>query len=149
MNTSVSVTIEKPKEDVWQAITDFKNCQNYIESILSLEILEEPEDTLVGFKWRETREMFGKEATETMWITDVSENEFYQTRAESHGSIYISQMAVEEVDGHSKLTFSFTGEAVSFFAKIMSALMSSMMKKSLDQAMMKDLEDIKAYVESK
>jgi hypothetical protein len=31
----------------------------------------------------------------------------------------------------------------------MSALMSSMMKKSLDQAMMKDLEDIKAYVESK
>ncbi len=149
MNTSVSITIEKPKEEVWKAITDFENCSSYIHSILSLEILEQPKDTLVGFKWKETREMFGKEATETMWITDVSENEFYQTRAESHGSFYISQMAVEEVNGHSKLTFSFTGESVTFFAKIMSALMGSMMKKSLDKAMLKDLEDIKAYVESK
>ena len=149
MQTSVSISINKPKEEVWKAITDFENCQNYISSILSLEILEQPNDTLVGFKWTETREMFGKEATETMWITDVSENEFYQTRAESHGSIYISKMAVEDDGENSKLIFSFSGEAVSFFAKIMSTLMSSMMKKSLDKAMMKDLEDIKAYVESR
>ncbi len=149
MKTSVSIEIDKPKEDVWKAITNFENCPSYISAIMSLEILEQPENTLKGFKWKETREMFGKEATETMWITDYTENEFYQTRAESHGSIYISKMAIEETDGKSKLTFSFTGEAISFFAKIMSALMSSMMKKSLDKSMMKDLEDIKAYLESK
>ena len=149
MNTSVSINIAKPKAEVWKTITDFENCPSYITSILSLEILEQPEDTLVGFKWKETREMFGKEATETMWVTDFSENEFYQTRAESHGSIYISKMAIKEDGDNSELIFSFSGEAVSFFAKIMSALMSSMMKKSLDKAMMKDLEDIKAYVEAK
>lgn len=149
MKTSVSIAIDAPKEEVWKAITDFKNCQNYIESILSLEILEEPSDTLVGFKWKESREMFGKEATETMWITDYTENDFNQTRAESHGSIYISKMAVEDDGENSKLVFSFSGEAVSFFAKIMSTLMSFMIKKSMDKAMMKDLEDIKGYVESK
>lgn len=149
MKTSVSISINKPKEEVWKAITDFENCPSYITSIISLDILEQPDDTLVGFKWKETREMFGKEATETMWITDVTVNEYYQTRAESHGSIYISKMAIKEDGDNSELIFSFTGEAVSFFAKIMSALMSSMIKKSMDKAMMKDLEDIKAYVESK
>lgn len=149
MKTSVSIDINKPKEEVWKAITDFEHCQSYIEAIESLEILNSPEDTLVGFKWKETRTMFGKEATETMWITDYTENEYYQTRAESHGSIYKSKMSVESSGDQSTLSMAFSAEAVSFFAKIMSALMGSMIKKSMDKAMMQDLENIKAYVESK
>ena len=66
MELSVFVEIEKPLDDVWKAIVDFKNCSNYIESIIKLEIIEEPKDTFIGFKWKETRVMFGKEATETM-----------------------------------------------------------------------------------
>ena len=148
MQTSVSILINAPKEDVWKAITDFENCINYIEAIESLEVLNKPEDTLVGFKWKETRIMFKKEATETMWITDYAENEFYQTRAESHGSIYISKMSVSPEGDKTKLTFSFSGQAVSLFAKIMMKLMGGMLKKSMDEAMMKDLEDIKAHVEA-
>jgi carbon monoxide dehydrogenase subunit G len=34
MDLSVFVEIEKPIEDVWEAIIDFKNCTNYIEMIL-------------------------------------------------------------------------------------------------------------------
>jgi carbon monoxide dehydrogenase subunit G len=128
MKTSVSVEINASKEEVWKAITDFEHCPSFISAIESLEILHKPDDTLVGFKWKETRTMFGKEATETMWITDYTENEFCQTRAESHGSVYTSKMAVEPMGENSKLTMSFSGEAVSFFAKIMSALMSSMIK---------------------
>lgn len=40
---------------------------------------------LVGLKWRETRMLFGKEATAEKWITDAVENECYKTRAESDG----------------------------------------------------------------
>ena len=97
MELSVFVEIKKPIEDVWKAIIDFKNCSNYIESIVKLEIIDEPKDTLIGFKWKETRVMFGKEAVETMWITDYAENEYYQTRAESHGSIYKSRISIEHV----------------------------------------------------
>lgn len=148
MKTSVSVEINASTEKVWKAITDFEHCPSFISAIESLEILHKPDDTLVGFKWKETRTMFGKEATETMWITDYTENEFYQTRAESHGSVYTSKMAVEPMGENSKLTMSFSGEAVSFFAKIMSALMSSMIKKSMDKALQQDLDDIKTYVEA-
>jgi len=94
MKLSVSVEIRKPLEDVWKTIIDFENCSNYIESIVNLEIIDQPNDTLIGFKWKETRVMFGKEASETMWITDYIENDYYQTIAESHGSVYISRLSI-------------------------------------------------------
>ena len=92
--------------------------------------------------------MFGKEATEVMWITDYAENEFYQTRAESHGSVYISRLSVERIESCTKLTMSFTSEAQTFFVKILSFSMGFLVKGSMKKALMKDLNDIKAYVES-
>ena len=148
MELSISVEIEKQLEDVLKAIVDFKNCLNYIESIVKIEIIDEPKDTLVGFKWKETRVMFGKEATETMWITDYVENEFYQTRAESHGSIYISKLSLERIKQQSKLTMSFSAEAQTFFVKIISLCMGFVIKGSMKKALIKDLNDIKTYLES-
>ena len=148
MELSVYVEIEKPLEDVWNAIVDFKNCSNYIESIVKLEIIDEPKDTLIDFKWKETRVMFGKEATETMWITDYLENEYYETRAESHGSIYISRLSLERVEKHTKLTMSFSAKAQTLFAKIFSQCMGFLIKGSMKKALIKDLNDIKTYLES-
>ena len=148
MELSVYVEIEKPLEDVWNSITDFKNCSNYIESIVKLEIIDEPKDTLIDFKWKETRVMFGKEATETMWITDYLENEYYETRAESHGSIYISRLSLERVEKHTKLTMSFLANAQTLFAKIFSQCMGFLIKGSMKKALIKDLNDIKTYLES-
>ncbi len=149
MELSVFVEIEKSIEDVWKAIIDFENCSNYINSIIDLEIIDNPKDTLIGFKWKETRVMFGKEATETMWITDYVENNYYQTRAESHGSIYISRVSLERVRENTKLTMSFTAEAQTFFVKILSVFMGFMIKGSMKKALLKDLNDIKNHLESK
>jgi len=149
MELSVFVEIEKSIEDVWKAIIDFENCSNYINSIIEIEIIDNPRDTLIGFKWKETRVMFGKEATETMWITDYIENNYYQTRAESHGSIYISRLSLERVRENTKLTMSFTAEAQTFFVKILSVFMGFMIKGSMKKALLKDLNDIKNHLESK
>jgi len=149
MELSVFVEIEKSIEDVWKAIIDFENCSNYISSIVDIEIIDNPKDTLTGFKWKETRVMFGKEATETMWITEYVENNYYQTRAESHGSIYISRVSVERVGQNTKLTMSFTAEAQTFLVKIISIFMGFMIKGSMKKALLKDLNDIKNHLESK
>jgi len=148
MELSVFVDVEKPLEEVWEAIIDFKNCSNYIESIVSLEILEQPNDTLIGFKWKETRVMFGKEATETMWITNYAVNEFYQTKAESHGSIYRSKLSIDKMGENTKLAMSFSSEPQSTFAKIFSKSMGFMMKGSMKKALIIDLRDIKNHLES-
>lgn len=148
MELSTFIEIKKNHEDVWKSIIDFQNCSNYIESIVNIEIIDQPNDTLVGFKWKETRVMFGKEAIETMWITEYVENEYYQTRAESHGSIYISKLSVERIGENTKLTMSFKAEPQSFFAKMFSFCLGFMMKGSMKKALLKDLNDIKTHLES-
>ena len=148
MNLSESIEISKPLEEVWQVITDFKNCPNYISGIINVEILHQPKDTLVGLKWKETRVMFGKEATETMWITDYVENKYYQTRAESHGSIYISKFSLEHSGQNTNLTMSFSSEATTFFVKLISSFMGFIIKGSMKKVISKDLTDIKDYIES-
>lgn len=148
MKVQTEITINAPKEKVWAVITDIENASKTIQGIEKVEILNKPEKGVIGLKWKETRKMFGKEATEVMWITDAKANQFYQTRAESHGSIYKSKLAIEEKGAESILTMSFEGEAQSIGAKIMSGLMGWMMKGSMKKLLYKDLEDIKAKVEA-
>ena len=148
MELSVQVPISASKEAIWNTITDIENAANTIGGINSIEVLEKP-DSLIGLKWKESRTMFGKEATETMWITHAEENSFYQTRAESHGSIYISKLWISEENGSNHLHMSFQGEAQTFGAKLMSFLMAPMMKGSMKKLVLKDLEDIKKAVEEK
>ena len=92
--------------------------------------------------------MFGKEATETMWITEVEPNQYYLTRAESHGSVYITRLSVEEENSATRLTMSFTGKAQNLFVKIISIIMLPFLKKSMINMLQNDLQDIKAHLES-
>ncbi len=148
MNVTVNIKINKSKESVWKAITDIENCQQMISGIIKLKVLNKPTEGIDGLKWEETREMFGKEATETMWITDSMENEYYTTRAESHGSIYDTKLSLMDSGDGSLLTMSFTGNAHTMVSKILSFIMGPLLKKSMVKALNKDLEDIKAFVEN-
>ncbi|WP_394225057.1 SRPBCC family protein [Pseudoalteromonas spongiae] len=149
MEINVSTEINCAKEQVWKAITDIGNCKNMIDAIIDLTVLERPETGLVGLKWTETREMFGKEASETMWITEAVEGQYYCTRAENCGAVYLTKMAVAEDNGKTVLMMSFSSESMSFIGKVFSALMGLLMKKSLVKMLEKDLQDIKQYLENK
>ena len=78
MRVQARVCIDGTKEEIWQVITDIEGSEKTIGAIEQIEILEKPASGLIGLKWRETRTMFGKTATEVMWITDVKENGYYQ-----------------------------------------------------------------------
>lgn len=148
MKISVNTIIESSSEKVWRAITDFEHCESWINGILNVTILEQPENGLVGFKWQETRKMFGKEATETMWITDCVDGEYYQTRAENHGAVYVSKLMVQQQDEQTLLTMEFSGMSDSLFVNLMSKLMGFFMAKSMIKMLEADLADIKAHVEA-
>lgn len=148
MKSSVSITIGAPVEKVWSVMTNIENATETISAINSIEVLEKPESGVVGLKWKETRTMFGKEASEIMWITEAEENHYYKTRAESHGSIYETDMRVVEQDGKSLLSMEFSGEPQTLMAKVMGFLMMPLMKSSMEQALKKDLEDMKAAAEA-
>jgi len=141
------VNIKGSKERIWEVVTNIENASETIQGIEKVEILDRPDDGLVGLKWRETRTMFGKTATEDMWITESAENEFYKTRAESHGSIYKTTIAISGQGDDNTLSMTFEGEAQSIVAKVLSTLMGFMFKGSMRKLLVKDLNDIKAAVE--
>ena len=149
MNVEVQVEINGTKEDVWKVITDIENSTNTIRGIEKIEVLEKPADGIVGLKWRETRTMFGRTATEILWITDVVENQSYKTRAESHGAVYVTTLKITDAGENFRLSMDFEGTPQTFGAKIMSVLTSGMAKKATEEALMQDLMDIKAKVENK
>lgn len=149
MQMSQSTAIDASPEKVWQIISDIDNAEATIEGILKINVLERPKgSSLKGLKWEETRIFAGREAMETMWITDSRKNKFYETRAESHGAIYKSRMEIAKDGAGSTLTMSFDGEAVTFGAKVMWALTGWMAKKPMQKAIAADLADIKAAAES-
>ena len=150
MKITTQIHIDVPKEKVWKIVTDIDNAVERITAITEIEVLENPENKFsIGYKWKETRIMFGKEATEIMWVTDLVENDHYKTRAESHGAIYVSTISVEDENGGTKLSMGFDGQAQTFGAKIMSAIFGTLFKGATKKAIHKDLEDIKKLAESK
>jgi len=149
MKIKVQVTIEGSPEAIWKVITDIENSASHIKGIDKVEILQNPEKGLVGLKWIETRTLFGKTATETMWITEAEENQYYKTRAESHGAVYTTLLQISEEGGLSSLSMEFGSEAQSFGAKIMGWIFGPMMRSSTKKALQQDLEDIKEVVERK
>lgn len=147
MKINVDIEINSPKNKVWTAITDIKNCTNMISGIIDLEILHQPKEGIVDLKWTETRKIFGKVSSETMWITECQDEEYYCTRAENHGAIYTTKMSVSGVGSKTLLTMVFSGTSESIFVKLISSIMSFFLKKSMVKMLRKDLADIKNFVE--
>ncbi len=140
--------IEASLSDVWSAVSDIEKADSRISGIKEVEILERATGpSIVGLKWRETREWMGKDAVEVMWVTDASEPSYYETRAESHGSIYTSRIELETTSTGTRLTMGFSGQPVTFGAKVLWALTGWMAKKSLRKTIDQDLADIKGAVE--
>lgn len=148
MQVTRSTDISAPPTDVWSVISDIENAETTISGIKKIEILEPATGpSIIGLKWQETREFMGKDAVEVMWITDASEPSYYETRAESHGSIYTSRLELETTSAGTRLTMSFRGEPVTFGAKVLWALTGWMAKKALGKTIDQDLADIRDAVE--
>src|SRR4051812_46828588 len=147
MIVEAQVTINGSKAAIWAAITNIENASETISGIEKIEILEKPANGLVGLKWRETRMLFGKPAAADKWITDAVENEFYQTRAEDGGFVFLSTMRISESTGGMTLSSSHDSRPQTFVARLMSVPMRLLFKGVAKKALLQDLNDIKAAVE--
>jgi hypothetical protein len=140
------VTIKGSRGAVWTAITNINNASEIISGIEKIEVLEKPPNGIVGLRWRETRMYFGKPATVEKRITDAAENEFYKTRAEDSGFVFLTTIRISENSGIMTLTSSHDSIPQGVAAKIKSLpmfLFKGMVKKALIQ----DLNDYKSAVE--
>ncbi len=103
---------------------------------------------MVGSRWRETRVLFGKPATVEKWITDAAENEFYETKAESDGFVFLTTKSISERSGGVTLTEAHESKPQTIGAKL-SIPMMFLFRGVIRKALLQDLNDIRAAVERK
>lgn len=149
MEVTASKHVDAAPEAVWAVMTNLEGFADAISGIESVERLDDGSGFQVGTKWRETRTMFGRTATEVMWVTEFDPGHRYVVEANSHGAEYRTKQSVAPADGGgSLLTMAFSGKAVSTMAKVMSATVGKLFENATRKAFEKDLADVAAAAEA-
>ncbi|MCI0632021.1 MAG: SRPBCC family protein [Phycisphaerales bacterium] len=140
MQVSTTRRISAPRDQVFAVVTDFVNAPKTITSIKKCEILS-PGPVGKGTRFRETRVMFGRQATETMEITEWNPPVSYTLGCDSCGCRYRSTITCK-ADGDATLVeMSFAAQPLTFMAKLLAPL-GKLMAKSCRKAFEKDLDDL-------
>ena len=143
----MSELVAATPERTFGVFADFENCADYISGIIKSEVLTDgPID--VGSRFRETRRMFGREASEEMEITIFDPPNAYSLRAFSHGTEYRTRFEFTPEEGGTRVKMIFEGRPQSFMAKVMGLLFGGMAKKTVINMIRQDLLDGKAAAEA-
>lgn len=144
---TVRTKVAAPANVVFEVASDLAHAAEHISGIKKLELLTDG-PIAVGTRFRETRVMFHKEATEEMQITRLEPGRTYTVECESCGAHYSSTFQVQPEGSGSEMEMRLEARPLTLFAKLMSPLgflMAGMMKKCLEQ----DLDDVKRIAESR
>lgn len=140
-------TIRAPRADVWARSVDLDRWPECMSGIERIERLTEGPFG-VGTRFKETRVMMGKEATEEFEVTELVEHDHYTMAAESCGTKYLSTFRFAEAPGGgTDVTLEFEGTPMTMTAKVMGAVMAPMMKGMMRKAIAKDMADFRAACE--
>lgn len=149
---SVSELIAAPTPRVYALATDLARAAEHIDGIDKIELLSEGPFG-PGTKWRETRTMMGKSATEVLEITAAAAPESpadagsYTAECESCGAHYWSTFTFTPEGEGTRVTMSWRWKTVSLMARLMSPL-SVLMMGSVKKMIAQDLADLKRVAEA-
>jgi len=146
MDVSVSKEVNAPIERVFDVFSDLTKTEERIEAITKLEILSDVKQGK-GTRWRETRVMFGREATEEMEISVFEPNKSYEVVAESRGMKYHSVYSFAPQGDATRVDMTFSGTPMTFAAKLMSPI-GSLFKGTVRKALEADMEQLKTVCEA-
>lgn len=126
-----------PADLLWDMATDLEHASSVIPDITRTEVLTD-QPFGVGTRWRETRTMMGRAATEEMTITAVHPGRSYTAQAESSGMRYLTTWQIDPTEDGSQITMTFSGEPVTTLARLAGPVLG-LMARSVESAMRKDM----------
>lgn len=144
---SVTISIDAPQSRVFEVFADLESAPTRVRGIKKLELLT-PGPVGKGTRFRETRVMMGKEATEVMEVMSFDAPRSYEVEANSCGCRYFSRLEFAPSGSSTNVTMTFSATPLTFFAKLMSPL-GALMMKSCRAAMQRDFDDLKAAIEGR
>ena len=139
--------VDAAPERAFDAFTDLDNAAETVRAIKKLEVLGDG-SIGVGTRFRETRMMFKREATEEMEITAFERPTRFAVECESRGCAIDSNFAFTPEGSGTRVDVEFDLKPLTFFAKMMTPV-SKLMLLSCKKQFEADMEDMAAVAESK
>lgn len=134
---------------MWEALTDLGGMHRMLSGVTRVEVLTDG-GFGVGTRWRETRRMFGKDATEEMWVTVSEPPERYVVEAESHGSRYVSEWLLRaDEPASTTIRLTFSAQSTGAVAGLLTKVMGGIGARAVRKAVAKDLDDVAGWVEGR
>jgi len=141
--------IEAPPDEVFRIASDIPNAADHVSQITKIEMLTDG-PVGVGTRFRETRVMMGKEATETMEVVEFEPPSHYVLTAHSCGNDYRTTLRFEPLDDGraTNVVFDFDAKPTTLIAKVLAPVMAPLMKGMMKKCIEGDLDDLQAAAES-
>ena len=144
----ISQDVAAPAALVWGLITDIEHSPDVISGIDSVQRLDDHAGFVVGTRWRETRTMFGKSASEEMTVTAIEPGRSYTTEAQHGKAHYTSSLRVEpKGEDACVLSMHFEAQVTGLLNKTLGAVVGRIFEGSTRKLMQQDLADIAAAAE--
>ncbi|MEE8104992.1 MAG: SRPBCC family protein [Planctomycetota bacterium] len=137
--------IAAPVDAVYREFTDVANVWEKIEAIQKIEMLTDG-PIRAGTRFRETRIMFKREATEEFEVTAVEPNKRFAMTSESCGCRYSMEHRFTPEGSGTRVDFAMNAKPLTFFAKLMMPL-GWLMQGTMKKCIAKDFDQLKARVE--
>jgi len=145
MKATVDTEVAAPPETVYATAIDIARWPDFITGIERIELLDDV-PVRVGTRFRETRMMFGRRATEEMTIAALDPPHRLVLTAENHGTRYVATHDIVATPGGSRLTLTFEGVPVTVAAKLLSVI-GMLFMGAVKRKLQEDLAQLKTEAE--
>ena len=148
MEIRVRREIAASAQRVWDVVTDLEGSVEVLSAVEHIERLDDLAEFGVGTRWRETRTMFGRQATEELRVTAADPPRGYTVVADSGSTVYTSTLAVTPLEGQRcELEMSFAGESSGVVGRLLAATLGRLFAGSTRKALQQDLDDLAQHAE--
>lgn len=150
LSLTLERSIDAPTDAVWRVLTDLEGTAAVLSGVTRVERLAGAGYS-IGTRWRETRTMLGREATEEMEVVGIEPGRSTTIAAESHGMRYRTEFTLEPTGGGAgtllRMRFSGAHESPSWIQRAAAKLTARLGMAATRKAMEQDLADIAAAAE--
>ncbi|MFG0275012.1 MAG: SRPBCC family protein [Phycisphaerales bacterium] len=145
MRITLTEHIDAPRERVFEMSSDIGAAPDRISGIKKVEILTDG-PIGKGTRFRETREMFGKEHTETLEFVAFDPPRSFGIDCESSGVLFVSRFTFESDGAGTRVTLDMRSKSLTMKARLMAPMML-LCRGAVKKAMRQDLAGIKRAAE--
>lgn len=142
---AIVIQVRASLEKTFHVFSDVAAAESRIPAITRVELLT-PGASGLGTRWKESRVMFGKEATEELWISAFDPPRSYTVSCQSCGCLSESAFTFAPEGDLTRVTLTQRFQPLTIAARLMQPL-SLLMMGSMKKMLMEDLQSLKNAAE--